>query len=112
MKSFPLVYGLTLVKGSLLHPCGEKCQCVFLAGRASPIDWTPVLLSSQQGLSCTSVLHTALEEQDEASGSQPLTEGHGAAISAHCWRQRGGEQAELTAASPTVYSELSHVMGS
>lgn len=58
------------------------------------------------------VLHTAPEEQDEASGSQPLTEGHGAAISTHCWRQRGGEQAELTAASPMVYSELSHVMGS
>lgn len=90
---------------------GAKCQCVLLADRASPIDQTPVFLSFQQGLSCIAVLHTAQEEQDEASGSQPLTEGHGAAISAHCWRQRGGEQAELTAASPTVYSELSHVMG-
>lgn len=56
-------------------------------------------------------LHAAPEEQDEAPGSQPLTEGHGVAISAHCWRQRGGERAELPAASPTVYSELSHVMG-
>lgn len=89
----------------------EECQCVLLAGRASPIDEAPVVLSSQQGLSCMAVLQTAPEEQDEASGSQPLTEGHSAAISAHCWRHRGGEQAELTAASPTVYSELSHVMG-
>jgi len=55
--------------------------------------------------------HGALEEQDEAPGSQPLTEGHGTAISTHCWRQWGRERAELLSASPAVYSELSHVMG-